>query len=120
MKENYKAWQIDIKDFYNLKETNDKLRFLIRFGILAPSSHNAQPWNFSVDDEEIDILLDMERTLLIGDADNRQSCISLGCAVANVITAADYYGYDAEVIYKKVAPVGASVAKIIFRSGPAE
>ena len=33
---NYEAWEVDPQDFYKQETQDDKLRFLIRFGILAP------------------------------------------------------------------------------------
>jgi len=40
MKSNFKAWDIKIEDFFNLKTSDKKLRFLLNFAVLAPSSHN--------------------------------------------------------------------------------
>jgi len=39
MKNNYKAWAIDIKDFANKQTDKERLAFLIGFAVLAPSSH---------------------------------------------------------------------------------
>ena len=48
MKENYRAWEIKEGDFPRGGSMREKLEFLVRYAILAPSSHNAQPWKFRV------------------------------------------------------------------------
>lgn len=99
MQENYKAWQIDIDDFYKLKEANDRLRFLIRFAVLAPSSHNTQPWEFFIKDNNIYVLPALKRRLAVSDSNERQLFISLGCAIENILTAARCYGYASDPVH---------------------
>ena len=93
MEENYQAWDIKIDDFFTRASNADRLKFLIRFAVLAPSSHNSQPWEFEIYDNKILISLEPSRLLPVGDANNRQAIISLGCAAQNILIAADYYGY---------------------------
>ena len=97
MKNNYKAWEINLEEFNNLSSEEEKLRFLINFAVLAPSSHNSQPWAFSVSDNYIKITKDDNRSLPVGDSNDRQLYISLGCALENILVAANYYGYSTEV-----------------------
>lgn len=99
MKENYKAWEINFQDFENQKTEADQLRFLIKFAVLAPSSHNSQPWRFEVGKGRIKILADMNRALPESDTNHRQLYISLGCALENLLVAADYYGFDTNTAY---------------------
>lgn len=94
---NYQAWDIKIDDFFKQTNDADRLRFLLNFAILAPSSHNSQPWKFEISDNKILISLEPSRLLPVGDANNRQAIISLGCAAQNILIAADYYGYNAQV-----------------------
>lgn len=63
MKSNFKAWDVKIEDFFNLKTSNEKLRFLLNFAVLAPSSHNSQPWRFEVGEGMIKIFPDLSRRL---------------------------------------------------------
>lgn len=58
---NYLAWEVKVKDFYDQKTISDQLRFLVRFAVLAPSSHNSQPWMFEVGEGRIVIRPDMRR-----------------------------------------------------------
>jgi nitroreductase len=90
MKQNFAAWDVKIDDFFKLKNQGEKLRFLLNFAVLAPLSHNSQPWSFRVDGNTIKIYTDMVRSLPASDSNNRQLLISLGCALENILTAADY------------------------------
>ena len=94
---NYKAWNININDFKKITSKEDKIKFLINFAVLAPSSHNSQPWAFIVGKNFIKVLIEETRKLPVSDANYRQLFISLGCAIENIVTAADYYGYSAKI-----------------------
>ena len=93
MRDNYAPWNTRIEDFWKLTSEDDKLRFLIRFAILAPSTHNSQPWKFHINGTTISILPNLDRSLKISDPHNRHLFISLGCALENLIVAGEYYGY---------------------------
>ena len=101
MNNNYQAWAIDYRDFDNQATQADKLKFLIKFAILAPSNHNSQPWKFQVSDQEITIMPDFDRSLPASDCNNRQLYISLGCAVENIVIAGDYYGLKSATQYSQ-------------------
>jgi hypothetical protein len=98
-KENYSAWDINFQDYFSLSSDIERMRFLVKFAVLAPSSHNSQPWYFSVHEKEIRVFKDSNRMLGIGDSNNRQLFISLGCAIENIVIAADYYGLDSIINY---------------------
>ncbi len=99
MKENYTAWYIDFNDFFKQKTEQEKLEFLVRFAVLAPSSHNSQPWEFEIRDNTIVIKPNYKRALPISDSNYRQLFISLGCALENLLVAADYYGFETRLTY---------------------
>jgi len=61
--ENYSAWQVDTQDFYKCRSDKERLEFLLRFAVLAPSSHNSQPWRFEIGEGAIKIFLDFSRRL---------------------------------------------------------
>lgn len=94
---NYHAWKVDHKDFYKLKNNQERLQFLVRFAVLAPSSHNTQPWKFVVYDNEILLSPDFSRALPKSDSNHRQLFISLGCTLENIIIAADYYNLETQI-----------------------
>lgn len=70
---------------------------LIRKAILAPSSHNTQPWLFRLSDSVIDLLADRTRALPVNDPDHRELTISCGCALMNLRVAAAGSGFFPEV-----------------------
>jgi len=65
-------------------------RFLkaIEQAVLAPSSHNTQPWVFQPLDHGIRVLADRTRALPVNDPDDRELTISCGCALFNLRVAA--------------------------------
>jgi hypothetical protein len=99
MNKNYSAWDVNINDFYNQKTDPDQIKFLLNFAILAPSSHNTQPWSFGLSENNISIYKDENRRLPIADTNDRQLFLSLGCTIENILIAADYYGYLSEIEY---------------------
>lgn len=99
MKENYQPWQVNLDDFWKLQTDAERLRFLLNFAVLAPSSHNSQPWSFSVNQNSISVFLEPARRLVESDKNDRQAHISLGCALKNLEIAADYYGYLCTIEY---------------------
>lgn len=74
-------------------------RELIRLATLAPSGHNTQPWKFSLDATIIRIYPDYSRRLPIVDPDNHALFISLGCALENLLIAAQHSGFNGDVEY---------------------
>lgn len=93
------AWQISEYGFPLQSSSEDQLKFLLRYAILAPSSHNSEPWKFAVLPDEIRVYADDTRWLKVADADQRELYISLGCALENLLIAAAYFGYKAQVSY---------------------
>jgi nitroreductase len=69
----------------------ERLRFLLRYAILAPSSHNTQPWRFRIRNSTVDLFADKTRWLRVADSDQRELHISLGCAVENLLVAAEHF-----------------------------
>lgn len=118
MKENYKPWEIKVEDFFGLKSLNDQLQFLINFAVLAPSSHNSQPWKYEVKNDCVYVSADRSRELKVSDENGRQLFISLGCAIENIIVAGDYYGFVSAVEYLPDTSNEDLAAKISLRFAP--
>ncbi len=68
--------------------THDMAATLIGAAVLAPSSHNTQPWLFRVRGSSIDLLADRTRALPVNDPDDRELTISCACALFNLRVAA--------------------------------
>jgi len=92
-------WQISEDDFPAGGTRGEQLRFLLQYAILAPSSHNSQPWRFSVSDSHIDVFMDTDRWLTVADADRRELRLSIGCALENLLIAAEHFGLKHDTAY---------------------
>lgn len=91
------VWEIDAEEFPTDAPLTERARFLLRYAILAPSSHNSQPWEFVVEDSKIKVYADEARWLDAADQDKRELYVSLGCAVENLCIAAERFGLDFDV-----------------------
>ena len=77
----------------------NQFKEIIHYATLAPSGHNTQPWKFSIENNSILIYPDYSRRLRVVDPDDHALFISLGCALENLVIAANHTGYGAEVEY---------------------
>lgn len=80
------------KDFPRNGSLKERILFLLRYAVLAPSTHNTQPWNFKVENRSCEIHLDESKCLPKADPLNRCAWISIGCCLENLSIAARYYG----------------------------
>lgn len=78
------------------------LRALVESAVKAASSHNTQPWAFRLEPGRITVLPDFSRRCPIVDPDDHHLFASLGCAVENLVLAAQsvgllaHAGFDAD------------------------
>lgn len=93
------VWDISGRDYPDGAPLEAQLRFLLRYAILAPSVKNTQPWSFGVDGRTVRIYADRARTLTVTDPDCRELYISVGCALENLLVAAEHFGMAHEVHY---------------------
>jgi len=71
----------------------ESLLKIIKYAAKAPSGHNTQPWRFKTGDDTITVLPDFTRALPVVDADNHALYISLGCALENLVIAANEFNF---------------------------
>ncbi len=106
--DNYTAWKITRlqQDQFNALDSHDQLTYLAHCAHLAPSSHNTQPWRFTLNTDEraIDVHIDKSRVLPASDVKGRQATISIGCAIANLTTASQYFGLQPNIEYMNIDP----------------
>ena len=74
-----------------------RLRDLLRQATLAASSHNTQPWKFTLAERSLTIRPDFTRRTPIVDPDDHHLFVSLGCATENLVHAALASGLHADV-----------------------
>lgn len=90
-------WIIDPVDFPRTGSARERLRFLLRYAILAPSGHNTQPWLFALGNDHVDVLADRTRALPVADPHDRELIMSCGAAVEMIVVAARAHGFACDV-----------------------
>jgi hypothetical protein len=91
------SWDIDANAFPEQGSDADKLKFFVRYAILAPSNHNTQPWLFDLYDEHVDVVADRTRSLPTTDPFDRELVISCGAALAFLQASATGFGCELAV-----------------------
>ncbi len=94
-----------------------QLRFLIHYAVLAPSSHNSQPWKFHVRDDRVALAADLSRWLKVADPEQRELHVSLGCALENLLIAAEHFGLAHQLELFPASGPEAAVALVRFAPG---
>lgn len=92
-------WKIDPSEYPSDAPIEERARFLLRYAILAPSSHNSQPWSFAVDGATIEVQAEESRRLEVADPDRRELHLSIGCAVENLLIAAARFDLGTTIEY---------------------
>jgi hypothetical protein len=100
------------EDFYKISSTHNRLKFLLIYSILAPSTHNSQPWLFKITDNLIEVYKNPKYYLPYADPLNRDLYISIGCCLENLIIASKYFR-----IFEKLEIIlnDDLVARILFK-----
>jgi hypothetical protein len=94
----------------------ERLAFIAR---LAPSSHNAQPWRFVLEQDAIDVFADKSRWHPVGDSDCRELFVSVGCALECLLIAADHEGFGSRTTLFPMSGDDSYVARVTIRfAGP--
>ena len=68
---------------------------VLHAAVLAPSSHNTQPWLFGLEPGYVELVADRTRSLPVADPDDRELTISCGAALFNLLLAARQEGTGA-------------------------
>ena len=74
----------------------EELRPLVAQAVLAPSSHNTQPWLWQLHEGAVTLFADRTRALPVNDPDDRELAISCGAALLNLRVAAAAAGLECE------------------------
>lgn len=99
--------------------TESMLAALVRYAVMAPSSHNSQPWRFRIQGDRIELSADRDRRLPIADPEDRELHISLGCALENLLIAIERNGFGHEVEYR-IDDEGETVTAVVHLSDVGE
>lgn len=96
----------------------DKVKLLARYGTLAPSTHNTQPWLLEAGEGSLRVYIDYSKSVPVADPTMRDMYISLGALIKNVELAAGELGLGSEL--KLTSPLEKSelVATLTFTNLP--
>jgi hypothetical protein len=116
---NLAAWDVDPSGVPSSGKTIDKARFAVRYAVLAPSSHNTQPWRFIINGDELLVCADRTRSLANIDPFDREFIISCGAALLNLRVALAYFRVPVEIATFPQSSDPDIVARVVFpASGP--
>lgn len=87
------TWDVKEDEFPKKEPMPEKINFILKYAILAPSGHNSQPWLFKIaGDNTIELYADRTRALAVVDPDDREMMISCGAALEHLRLAANHFG----------------------------
>lgn len=111
----YKLENIRYDDFYKLKNPINKIEFLLQYAILAPSTHNTQPWLFKIKENSCEVYLDKKNMLPEADPLGENMIISVGACIENLVIMSNYLNvYDA-IAYHTDCPNNL-ISEIFFKN----
>lgn len=91
------AWNLEPDQFPAKGTDEQRLGFLVRYAVLAPSVRNSQPWLFRIVDHTIELRVDRRRSMPVADPDERELVMSCGSALMNLRLALRRFGFAAEL-----------------------
>jgi nitroreductase len=111
-------WAVDPAAFRACDTPAARLRFLLTYAVLAPSSHNTQPWRFHLrEGARLELRADRTRALPVVDPEERALIISCGAALANLRAAGAALGEALEVATMP-DPADRELLAVIHAGGP--
>jgi hypothetical protein len=91
------VWNISEGEFPKYSSIYDKLKFFLRYAILAPSIHNTQPWSFKIQNNNtIELYADRKRSMPVLDPLGRELTISCGIVLGYLQITISHFGYQYE------------------------
>lgn len=89
---NYLIWRTKLPSIDSPLE--QVIQLAVKFGRLAPSTHNTQPWHFTITSTGLILRPNLDRRLPFSDPQNRGLITSLGCFAANFMLACAQAGWS--------------------------
>ena len=90
-------WKSAEPVFPEIGTISDKLKHLLEYAVMAPSSRNVQPWQFRIVGDAIELYVDRSRALPVIDPQDREMFIACGAALLHLSIAIRYFGFADQV-----------------------
>lgn len=110
-------YRIDEREFPRTGTLEQQFAFLLRYAILAPSTHNSQPWRFVLSENGIEVYADYGRRLPVADPGNRELLMSLGAAIYTLRVAAAHFAFRCVVDHEVSLASDRPVATVYLTPG---
>ena len=93
---NYDIYRVSIHKNLEKLSFTEAVKYIVNFGIMAPTAHNKQPWKIKIDEEnkQVQVTSDPESIGVPSDVEGRQTHVGLGCFATNLELAAIAYGLE--------------------------
>ncbi|NYT02671.1 MAG: hypothetical protein GKC10_07945 [Methanosarcinales archaeon] len=111
------AWDVSAEDYPADGSLDEKIKFLLKYAILAPSGPNTQPWKYRIQDGQVALMADFSRALPDVEPSNRTMYMSLGCALTNLLIAGEHFEMGYRVKHFPDGVEGEKIAEISFQEG---
>lgn len=114
-KKNYYAWQVSIPNNVKSAQLKKKIQLALDYAVLAPSTHNSQPWQVHFSDgDTVTISFQSSSLLPAADPTTRDAYISIGCFVENCVLAAHNFGVDVKLYCNFTTQIKNSFVRLKF------
>lgn len=110
-------WSVSPEGFPGDGFVSDRLEYLLRYAILAPSPHNTQPWLFRINTNDVEVHADPRRLLRVTDPGGREMLMACGAALLNLRIAAEYFAQKCVVEVFPDAQQPMMVGRMTVHSG---
>lgn len=107
-------WQIKESDYPQSGIIVEKIRFWLRYAVLAPSAHNTQPWRVEINGDQASIYRDPDYTLQESDGTLRETFLGLGAFLENLIVAAAHWHYQVTISQLAFTTADLLIARLRF------
>lgn len=83
---------------------SEKLKYICLLGHLAPSTHNTQAWRFKINSDQLEIQVFIDKNMVLPESDKsgRQTAISIGCCLQNMIEGLNFFSWDFELVFRSI------------------
>lgn len=91
-------WAVEASEYPHRGPVWEQLSFCLNYAVLAPSSHNTQPWRFKLGLDDVKLYADRTRALPMADPHDRELVMSCGAALFHLRLALRYFGHEDQVL----------------------